>query len=271
MDGYTRVIATLETILACRPAPGEILIHIDQPDDDLAPLLTARFPSIRVLTSPKRLGPGGGRHRCLRACTSPIAVSFDDDSYPLDVDFFRRVVALFETHCDAALLAARVWQRGDVVGPREPRLRRAKSYVGCGYAVRVEDYLRTRGHVSRSVPYGMEETDLAIMLFAAGRRVYESWDLRVFHDSDLAHHRRADITQGIIANVALFAFIHYPLSLCIRGLLQVANAAFFCLKSGRWKGLLAGLAGIPADCWQHRRLRSPLPSSVVHEFLEMGR
>jgi hypothetical protein len=35
-----------------------------------------------------------GRHRCLLACKPPFAVSFDDDSYPVDSDFFRNSRAI---------------------------------------------------------------------------------------------------------------------------------------------------------------------------------
>ena len=76
------VISVLNKIQECDPKPVEIWIHIDLSDGRLEDELAKRFPDIRILTSSIRLGPGGGRHRCLLACTTPYAVSFDDDSYP---------------------------------------------------------------------------------------------------------------------------------------------------------------------------------------------
>ena len=35
----------------------------------------------------------------------------------------------------------------------------------------------------------MEESDLSLQLFAAGWQIYEAGELRVFHDTDLAHHQ----------------------------------------------------------------------------------
>ena len=63
---------------------------------------------------------------------------------------------------------------------------------------------------STPVPYGMEERDLSLQLFEAGWQIYEAGNLRVFHDTDLKHHQSSEITSGIIANVGLYAFLHYP-------------------------------------------------------------
>src|SRR5262249_31222328 len=82
------VLSVLGKIQDCDPRPSEIWVHIDCADGILEGEITRRFPEVRILTAIDRLGPGGGRHRCLSACTSPYAVSFDDDSYPVDADFF---------------------------------------------------------------------------------------------------------------------------------------------------------------------------------------
>src|SRR5712671_5520427 len=82
------VLRVLEKIQVCNPQPSEIWVHIDLADGMLEHELKRQFPAVRVLTSPNRQGCSGGRHRCLLACGTPFAVSFDDDSYPVDVDFF---------------------------------------------------------------------------------------------------------------------------------------------------------------------------------------
>src|SRR3981189_3602212 len=81
-----KVLSVLEKIRVCDPAPAAIIIHIDLSDGRLEAELKKRFPDVNVLTSSVRRGPGGGRHRCLLACNTPFAVSFDDDSYPFDSD-----------------------------------------------------------------------------------------------------------------------------------------------------------------------------------------
>src|SRR5262249_39691435 len=97
------VVSVLEKIKTCDPKPAEIWIHIDMADGMLEGVLHEQFPDVRVLASLVRLGPGGGRLRCLLACRTPYAVSFDDDSYPVDSDFFLQVERLFAEHSRAAI------------------------------------------------------------------------------------------------------------------------------------------------------------------------
>src|SRR5215470_14822291 len=102
------VVSVLERVLACDPQPTEIWIHIDQNDGVLERLLQERFPGVHILTSTGRLGPGGGRHRCLMACGVPYAVSLDDDSWPVDMDFFAAIEPLFSSYPKAAIFGASI-------------------------------------------------------------------------------------------------------------------------------------------------------------------
>src|SRR5579862_4228761 len=150
------VTAVLERVQECNPRPAELYVHIDCADWSLESELAQRFPSVNVLTSPRRLGPGGGRHRCLQACKAPYAVSFDDDSYPVDPDFFGRVVRLFAEHPEAAVFGASIRYPHERESERIKSLVRTPSYIGCGHAIRVAAYRQVRGYLPRPVPYGME-------------------------------------------------------------------------------------------------------------------
>src|SRR5262245_26985134 len=97
------VFSILEKVQVCDPRPAAILVHIDLNDGKLESELNRRFPDVVVLTSSMRRGPGGGRHRCLLACKTPFAVSLDDDSYPVDSDFFSVAERLFREHPKVAL------------------------------------------------------------------------------------------------------------------------------------------------------------------------
>jgi len=261
------VLSVLEKVQACDPMPSAIWVHVDLTDGGLERELNERFPDVGVLSSPTRLGPGGGRHRCLLTCNTPYAVSFDDDSYPLDRDFFALVERIFADNPDAAILAARIWHRHEVPHVRSKSLVRAPSYIGCGHAIRLAAYRQVRGYLPRAVSYGMEESDLSLQLFVAGWQIYECGDLRVFHDTELKHHESAEITAASITNIGLYAFLHYPVIGWGWGLLQLANKVMYCIRRARFSGICAGLARIPVDCYQFRRYRRPVPYRTIRQFL----
>jgi hypothetical protein len=112
----------------------------------------------------------------------------------------------------------------------------------------------------------MEERDLSLQLFAAGWQIYEVGHLRVFHDTDLKHHQSPEITSGIIANVGLFAFLHYPFVGWARGFLQLGNKIFYCIRMGRIGGICSGLLSIPGECYRNRKYRRPIPWQTLKKF-----
>jgi GT2 family glycosyltransferase len=266
-----KVVSVLEKIHACEPKPGEIWVHVDGADGVVESELNRRFPNVGVLTSPIRLGPGGGRHRCLMACTLPYAVSFDDDSYPIDPDFFSSVERLFSERPHAAVLGASIWHRHEPEKARTGSLVQFPDYVGCGHAVRLAAYRQVRGYIPRPVAYGMEELDVSLQLFAVGWQIYEAGELRVFHDTDLKHHQSPEVTSGVITNVGLYAFLHYPISAWGWGVAQVVNKVVYCIRKGRIRGIVAGIFSIPGNCYHNRRYRKPISRQTLNRFLRFRR
>jgi GT2 family glycosyltransferase len=265
------VHSVLEKILHCNPRPAEILVHIDAADGQLEAKLRNEFPDLTMLTSPVRLGPGGGRHRCLACCKMPYAVSFDDDSWPVDVEFFSDVVRLFSKYPHAAVFEATIWHRDAAPIPINDCLVRSVSFTGCGHAIRVSAYREVRGYLPRTVAYGMEEIDLALQLFAAGWDIYKTGRLRVFHDTEFIHHASSEIVSGYVTNVGLFAFLNYPVIRWYWGLLQLANAIVFSVRRGRIHGLCTGLLRLPLDCYRNRHYRNPIDWATVRRFLQFRR
>jgi GT2 family glycosyltransferase len=265
----TAIIKVLERIAVCRPSPAKIIVHLDAPADNALAEISRLFPDIIVLSSDTRLGPGGGRHRALMACDTPFAVSFDDDSYPIDQQFFSEVERLFVQNEDVALLAAQIWHRNEDVPELSDWMYDRPSFVGCGFAIRVEAYRQIRGYLPRPVAYGVEETDVSLQLFAARQRICQVGALRVFHDTDLKHHSSAVITAASITNLALYAFLHYPVSRLGWGVLQVANRVRFLASRRRFRGIIAGFLAIPLDCYRFRQYRDPVDPDVLSRFFRL--
>jgi GT2 family glycosyltransferase len=265
------VVSVLEKVLACDPQPAEIWVHIDQNDGVLERHLMERFPGIHVLTSVGRLGPGGGRHRCLLACSAPYAVSVDDDSWPVDADFFAVVDRLFLEHRGAAIFGAHVQHRGEPASPRTDALRRVPNFIGCGHAIRLAAYREVRGYLPVPVSYEIEEADLSLQLFRTEWTIYESGELRVFHDTDLVHHKSAEVTSAGITNLALNAFLHYPLLAWGWASVQVAGKVAYCARMGRVSGIARGILRIPGACWRNRRFRRPVSLRTLIAYLTFRR
>jgi GT2 family glycosyltransferase len=265
------VVSVLQRVLACDPQPTEIWVHVDRSDGILEHDVKERFPCVHVLCSADRLGPGGGRHRCLSLCGTPYAVSLDDDSWPADMDFFAAIEPLFTEYPQAAIFGASIWHRSEAPKVRNASVRRVASYVGCGHAIRVAAYREVRGYLARPAAYGMEESDVGLQLFAKGWHVYSAEALRIFHATDRAHHNAAEITASTITNLALLAFLHYPATEFGRGVAQIANRIAFCVQKGRIRGITAGIAGIVTECYRNRELRKPIRHDVFVEYLRLRR
>ena len=70
-----------------------------------------------------------------------------------------------------------------------------------------------------------------------------------------------------MTNVALCAFLHYPITSWIRGFLQVANTIIFSIRMGKIRGLVQGIASIPIDCYRNRRYRNPISHASLRQYL----
>ena len=86
---------------------------------DLTPLLPAKvsgtlhairdaFPEVRVLRSSDQVGPGGGRNKLVSAAQFEFVASFDDDSYPIDSDYFARARKVFDRFPEASVICAAI-------------------------------------------------------------------------------------------------------------------------------------------------------------------
>ena len=184
----------------------------------------------------------------------------------MDSDFFGSVERIFSKLPHAAVLGASIRHRHEPEKIRTRSLVQVTDYVGCGCAVRLAAYRQVRGYLPRPVAYGMEERDLSLQFFAAGWQIYESGDLRVFHDTDLEHHQSPEITSGVIANVGLYAFLHYPISAWGLGVAQVANKVAYCIRKGQVRGIVSGVLSIPRECYCNRQYRRPIARQTLNGF-----
>lgn len=274
VTGYRRVddlLKTLRILRDCEPAPAEILVHVDGGERATVAAVNREFPDLTVLMSERHVGPGGGRNRLVAASTHALVSSFDDDSYPIDRDYFDRVQRVFAEYPDAWVADARVFHLHQAIEPDTGSATWVADFSGGACSYRRERYFETGGYVPLPAAYGMEEVDFGLRLHARGGRVVRSGRLRVFHHTDLSHHADPAITSASIVNIALLTYLRYPMSMWAIGVAQCANRIQWLLRHGRRHGVLRGLAAIPSAIAAHRRERRPLAPRAVRSFLALRR
>lgn len=274
VTAYERVdqtLATLRIIQNCTPAPDEVLVHVDANQVECVRAIREAFPNLRVFRSTDQVGPGGGRNKLINAAQCELVASFDDDSYPIDSDYFARALKLFERFPDASVLCAALYHAGESIGLDERSAQWSADFSGGACIYRRSAFLEAGGYVPLPVAYGMEEVDLAIRLHSRGGKILTTPWLRVFHNTDLKRHGDPRVTAGSIANLALLAYLRYPVSLWAIGIGQCANRLLWLLRHGRRRGILKGLTMIPAHVWANHHYRLPVSKRAVRSYLALRR
>ncbi len=266
-----QVLNTLRILESCDPQPDEILVHVDDNRIDCGNAIRSTFPNITVLVSSERVGPGGGRNKLVAAASHELVASFDDDSYPIDSDYFARVRKLFERFPDASIVCASLYHAGEAIGLDEQKAQWTADFSGGACVYRRAAFIEAGGYVPLPVAYGMEEVDLALRLHSRGGRILSSSWLRVFHDTDLKRHAEPQVTAGSIANLALLAYLRYPVSLWSIGAWQCGNRVLWLLRHDRHRGIWRGLTMIPGHLYAHRRFRLTVSNRAVRSYLALRR
>ena len=268
------LVVAIEKITACEPCPDEIIVHIDYGDKITKPQLESLSQSttdIVIIQGDRRVGPGGGRNKSIKKAKHNIIASFDDDSYPLDLDYFSRLLKLFKQYPKAAVVGAAIYHRNETILPEKYEANWEHSFVGCGCAYRRELFLETGGYVELPVAYGMEEVDLSLRLYNKDWHVLVSPWLRVFHDTDLTRHGNPKITAASISNQILLTYLRYPVLLWWIGLGQMLSRILWLVRNQRFAGIGMGLVNIPGLIAKNRQYRSVVKAENLKAFLRLRR
>lgn len=258
---------TLRRILECRPAPAEILVHVDGSDPAILAILERDFPEVRVLKSIALVGPGGSRNALVNAARNELVASFDDDSFPANGGYFARVMH------DAALFpsAAVISAASHEAEWREPGFQEIAVYSGCGCVFRKSWFQKTCGFVPLAIAYAMEEVDLSLQLLAAGGVIAHDPDLRVVHDHPWPTQLDPAVNAAVVRNTALLPFLRYPLWLAPLGVFQVVRHIARLIVTGSVEGLWQGLRQMPVFIRDFRSFRSTVPGRAVLSWLVLKR
>jgi glycosyltransferase involved in cell wall biosynthesis len=270
--------STINRLKDCVPPPNEILVHVDGQDIETTQWLATTHPDVIVLVSRQPIGPGAGRNRLIRAANHELVASFDDDSWPIDPDFFDRARSILMGNPQVSLIACHIiesdTQQGAVKttsGGSMPLMESA-AFVGCGCVFRRRDLIQAGTYLPTTIAYGIEETDMTLRLLDIDKTIAQCAELAVFHDSDRqTRHRARRINAAHITNIGLLAFLRYPIDYWPYGCLQVLNRVKFCVQARRYSGILTGLFGIPVAVYKNRKLRTSVDRRTLQRYFEIRR
>lgn len=266
-----KTLDSIQRILKCAPPPAEVLVHVDGGNERLANRIKEQIPGVKVLLSHAHVGPGGARNILVQSASHPFVASFDDDSYPVNQDYFAVIISEFEKYPHAAVLGAVVRDIYFPEGPPAPFTHRAAAFVGCGCVYRRSAFLSTSGFVPLKLAYGMEEVDLSMRFHASGGIIVQSSRLAVQHDTDMTHRFTPDVNAAVTSNAALLIFLRYPIALWPLGLMQFCKIVVGLLREGRGNGILRGIFNILSHLYRHRQYRKTLTVRELTSFIALRR
>ena len=259
-----QLAVALHRLFDCNPAPAEVLVHVDAGDEETPKLLAGHLAGkVKWICASSTRGPGGGRNILMEMANTPWVVSFDDDSWPENPDFFERLGKMIAVSPKAGVLAFPINVRGQKPAQWPAEIQQASCFENCGCAIRREAFLQTDGFLPLRHAYGMEEADVSLQLLEKGWQILNVPDLWVYHDTGMEHHASAPVNAAQITNTALLAFLRYPITLWPLGILQTINRVKYAISVGRFRGILKGLLDIPFACWKYRSSRKPVKAETV--------
>jgi GT2 family glycosyltransferase len=272
ITAYQRIdktVATIRAIQRCEPPPNEILVHVDDAQALCEAAIRAEFPGLRVIRSDRNVGPGGGRNKLIAAAANEFVASFDDDSFPIDADYFAKAVRTFQEFPEADVVTGSLFHANEQVETSDFELNWVADFCGGACVYRREAFLRTKGFVPLPLAYGMEEVDLALQLHNSGGRILRNPRLRVRHDTDRQHQADPRVTAASVANVLLLTYLRYPVSRWWLGVGQVLKRILWLVRHNRSSGIIAGISQTRTLIRNHSGHRQIISADALDSYVRL--
>ncbi|MEQ1747878.1 MAG: glycosyltransferase [Prosthecobacter sp.] len=192
---------TLNRLGKMTPLADEIIVTADGCSDGTVAMIGSQFPHCSLLVNEPGQGSIYSRDQMLRMASGDLVVSLDDDSYPVDDDFFDKLNPLFAAHPEAAVITFPELRDDETFVPAFKSPQTPGHYVSAypnGAAVmRRADYLKTSGFPA-FFSHAYEEPDYALQSYDHGKAVWFEPSLVIRHhlsktnrDNLRTHHLNA--------------------------------------------------------------------------------
>lgn len=208
----------------------EILVLVDGSKDETFKL-QEKFKAVNWTILKQSVGASYARSLLYKKAKGDIFIGLDDDSHPLQYDFIQTVEDLFREDKSLGIIAFQEIKgvfENDIEAlnskSQEPINYYCNEFVGCGFAIKRESYLATRGFPKWIDIYG-EESCLAIEVLANKENILFTNSISVNHRVDLEARKQAGQNyfrfEKQLKNTILYYSIYYK-----RPFLKIAKLLF---------------------------------------------
>jgi len=267
---------TLGVIAELAPPADELLVCADGCNDGTAAYVRKRFPEAKVIEHSSPHGSIRSRVELMRAATSDIVVSLDDDSYPMDSDFIAEVQSLFASkpHVAVTSFPQRTDEFPETLSAKEfGSSRYTANYVNAAAAFRRSVYMALEGW-PEEFEHAYDESDYTLQCLAAGYAVYYYTQVVIRHhftslkrNEIRTHHRHARNEQWCAWRRSPF-----PGVLVISAYRAVTQFLYAWKRGPAWvvrepAWWIMALRGLPLAL----RKRRPVPARIYRAWLRLIR
>jgi glycosyltransferase involved in cell wall biosynthesis len=183
------------------PQPDEFIVCLDGCTDESRDVLVRALPQCQVIENPTRQGSIPSRDRAFRLVESDVIITLDDDSYPIDPAFVRKIFGILERHPEAgAITFPELRDDGRSadarMSPQSPA-HYVRDFPNCAGVLRRSLYGRVAKYPT-FFSHAYAEPDYCLQLYAAGHAVW-------FEPSLLVRHHFASTERNMIRRHGLNA------------------------------------------------------------------
>jgi glycosyltransferase involved in cell wall biosynthesis len=268
---------TLAHLHGMNPPPGEIFVVADACTDGTVAMVREDFPHCRLHVNASNQGSIRSRDFILRHATGDLVLCLDDDSYPLQPDFFARLPEVFAAHPEAAVISFPELRDGNVFVPPDKTPETPGHYLSAyangAAAMRRADYLASSGYPP-FFQHAYEEPDYALQCYARGRAVWFEPSLVLRHhfsgvNRDRGRTHRLNARNELWSVWMRCPWPWLPAVSLYRLIRQFAHAcsegADWALREPEWwRQATVGLD----PCLVHRR---PIPWRIYFAWMRLAR
>lgn len=243
------------------PPPDEIWVTDDGGTDGSANMVQDNYPDCKLKVNVCGLGSVASRDWMVRQATGELVLSLDDDSYPLDSDFFARLPELMQSHPEAAVVCFPELCDDGFLHADDPLYSKAHyvaSYPNCAAVMRRHVYLQTAGFPPFFF-HSYEEPDYVAQCAGLGYGVWFEPSLVVRHHYSPANRNWLKIHHFHARNELWSVWLRCPWPwLLLVSLFRVIRQLGYASSNGVgwllrepiwWWSAIQGVG----NCWRHRQ------------------